>query len=543
MPVAILKDGDRKFKGKNALYSNIMAATILGEAMKRSLGPNGLDKMLVDAIGNSTVTNDGATLLKRMEIQHPIGKMLVEIAKTQDEMVGDGTTTVVILAGELLREARKLLDKKVHPSIIMNGYEIACKKAQEIMKDVALKIDIKDEAMLRKVAEVALSTKMLVEHKDILAELIVSAALKVTKKTPKGYDIDLDDMSIQRKPGGSLDETTLVNGVIIDKEIAHMAMPRRVENAKIALIVLPFEIKKTTFDSKINIQNPNQLKMFTAEEENMLRRMVGKLQDLGANILFCQREMSEKAQKILANENILAVKRVKVADMERIAKATGGKIITTIDDLEIKDLGSAKLVRERKFGKDKLVLIEGCKNPKAVTIFIRGGTDKVIDEARRSILDGLHVLKDVINEPLVLGGGGASEMQVSRKLVSFAEKTKGKEQLAIKSFAIALESIPETLVENAGHRSIDILTKLRSDHKRGNIWSGVSTLDGKVIDTYENTVLEPLIVKTQAISSANEAAQIILKIDDVIASSKSEIEDTQAKDQEESTREEKKEII
>jgi len=542
MPVAILKDGNRKSKEKNVLYSNIMAATILGQAMKSSLGPNGLDKMLVDAIGNSTVTNDGATLLKRMEIQHPIGKMLVEIAKTQDEMVGDGTTTVVILAGEFLREARELLDKKVHPSIIMNGYEIACEKAREIMKDIALKIDLKDKTMLKKIAQVAISTKMLAEHKDVLAELIMNAVLQVTRKTPKGYDIDLDDISIQRKPGGSLDETTLVNGVIIDKEIVHMTMPRRVDNAKIALIVLPFEIKKTTIDSKINIQNPDQLKMFTAEEENILRRMVGQLHDVGANVLFCQREISEKAQKMLANENILAVKRVKVADMERIAKATGGKIMTTIDELEIKDLGSAELVKERKFGKDKIVLVEGCKNPKAVTIFIRGGTDKVIDEARRSLLDGLHVLKDVINEPLVLGGGGASELEVSKKLVSLAEKTKGKEQLAIKSFAKALESIPATLVENAGHRSMDVLTKLRSDHKGDSIWSGVSPLDGRVIDTYKNGVLEPLIVKTQAISSASEAAQIILKIDDVIASCKSEIGDTQAKDQEESTHEEKKEI-
>jgi len=310
----------------------------------------------------------------------------------------------------------------------------------------------------------------------------------------------------------------------------------------IALFGNPFEIKKTTIDSKINIQNPDQLKMFTAEEENILRRMVGQLHDVGANVLCCQREISEKAQKMLANENILAVKRVKVADMERIAKATGGKIMTTIDELEIKDLGSAELVKERKFGKDKIVLVEGCKNPKAVTIFIRGGTDKVIDEARRSLLDGLHVLKDVINEPLVLGGGGASELEVSKKLVSLAEKTKGKEQLAIKSFAKALESIPATLVENAGHRSMDVLTKLRSDHKGDSIWSGVSPLDGRVIDTYKNGVLEPLIVKTQAISSASEAAQIILKIDDVIASCKSEIGDTQAKDQEESTHEEKKEI-
>jgi thermosome len=540
--MAILKDGDRKSKGKNTLYSNIMAATILGQAMKSSLGPNGLDKMLVDAIGISTVTNDGATLLKRMEVQNPIGKMLVEIAKTQEEMVGDGTTTVVILAGELLREARELLDKRIHPSIIINGYEIACEKAQEILREIALKIDLKDKTILRKVAQIAISTKMLTEHKDILAELILSAVLQVTRKTPKGYDIDLDDISIQRKPGGSLDETTLIKGVIIDKEIAHMIMPRRVDNAKIALIVLPFEIKKTTIDSKIKIQNPDQLKMFTAEEENMLRKMVGRLHNVGANVLFCQREINEKAQKILANENILAVKRVKVADMERIAKATGGKIITTTDELEINDLGSAESVKEKKFGKDKLVLVEGCKNPKAVTIFIRGGTDKVIDEARRSILDGLHVLKDLINEPLVLGGGGASELEVSKKLMTLAEKTKGKEQLAIKSFAKALESIPTTLVENAGHRSMNILTKLRSDHKRDNIWSGVSPLDGKVIDTYENGVFEPLIVKTQAISSASEAAQIILKIDDVIASSKSEIGDTQAKDQEESTREEEKEI-
>jgi len=520
-PVIILKEGTSRNRGRDAQRGNILAAKIIAETVRTSLGPRGMDKMLVDSFGDVTITNDGATILDEMEVQHPAAKMMVEVAKTQDDEVGDGTTTSVVVAGELLKKAEELIDKDVHPTVIVDGYRQASTRALEILQEIALKADPSDKQILRRVAEVSLASKLLAEHKESMAELAVNAVLQVAEKTPGGFNVDIEDIKVEKKPGESLTDTELIKGIVLDKEVVHPGMPKRIEEAKIALVDLPLEVEKTEFDAKINIENPDQMKAFLDEEENMLKNMVDKIADTGANVLLCEKGIDDVAQHYLAKDGILAVRRVKQSDIEKLVKATGAKVISNLDDLKSSDLGYAKIVEERKVADDKMVFIEGCKNPKAVTILVRGGSERLVDEAERSLHDALCVVRDVIREPLVVAGGGAPEAEMARRLREHSQKLSGKEQLAVIAFADALETVPMALAENAGLEPIDIMVQLRAAHEKGQIWAGVDIEDGKVSNLEEKGILEPLSVKAQVIKSATEAAGMILKIDDVIAAAKS----------------------
>ena len=520
-PVIILKEGTSRNRGRDAQRGNILAAKIIAETVRTSLGPRGMDKMLVDSFGDVTITNDGATILDEMEVQHPAAKMMVEVAKTQDDEVGDGTTTSVVVAGELLKKAEELIDKDVHPTVIVDGYRQASTRALEILQEIALNADPSDKQILRRVAEVSLASKLLAEHKESMAELAVNAVLQVAEKTPGGFNVDIEDIKVEKKPGESLTDTELIKGIVLDKEVVHPGMPKRIEEAKIALVDLPLEVEKTEFDAKINIENPDQMKAFLDEEENMLKNMVDKIADTGANVLLCEKGIDDVAQHYLAKDGILAVRRVKQSDIEKLVKATGAKVISNLDDLKSSDLGYAKIVEEKKVADDKMVFIEGCKNPKAVTILVRGGSERLVDEAERSLHDALCVVRDVIREPLVVAGGGAPEAEMARRLREHSQKLSGKEQLAVIAFADALETVPMALAENAGLEPIDIMVQLRAAHEKGQIWAGVDIEDGKVSDLEEKGILEPLSVKAQVIKSATEAAGMILKIDDVIAAAKS----------------------
>src|SRR2546426_382598 len=519
--IIILKEGTSRSRGQDALKANIMAAKIIAESVRSSLGPKGMDKMLVDGFGDVTITNDGATILDEMEVQHPAAKMMVEVAKTQDDEVGDGTTTSVVVAGELLKKAEELIDQGIHPTVIVDGYRQASNRALEVLDQIAIKIDPTDKATLRRVAEVSLASKILAEDKEAMAELAVNAILQVAEKTADGYKVDIDDVKVEKKPGESLTDTALIKGIVLDKEIVHPGMPKRVEDAKIALVDAPLEVEKTEFDAKINIENPEQMKAFLDEEEKMLKDMTDKISDSGANVLLCEKGIDDVAQHYLAKKGILAVRRVKQSDIEKLVKATGAKIVSNLDDLKAGDLGKAALVEERKIGDDKMTFVEGAKNPKAVTILVRGGSERLVDEAERSIHDALCVVRDVVRDPRIVGGGGAPEAEIAKQLRGFAQKQEGKEQLAVLAFANGLESVPVALAENAGLDPIDIMVQLRAAHEKGQTWYGVDVFEGKAADLKEKGVLEPHGVKMQVIKSASEAAGMILKIDDVIASSRS----------------------
>ncbi len=519
--IIILKEGTSRNRGRDAQKANITAAKIIAESVKSSLGPKGMDKMLVDGFGDVTITNDGATILKEMEVQHPAAKMMVEVAKTQDDEVGDGTTTSVIVAGELLKKAEDLIDQNVHPTIIVDGYRAASSKALEILDEIAVKIDPSDKTSLRRIAEVSLASKILSEYKNTMAELAVNAILQVAEKTPEGYKVDIDDVKVEKKPGEALSDTALIKGIVLDKEVVHPGMPKRIEDALIALVDAPLEIEKTEFDAKINIENPEQMKSFLDEEEKMLTNMVDKVKKAGANVLLCEKGIDDVAQHYLAKAGILAIRRVKQSDMEKLAKATSGRVVSNLDDLKSADLGKAQLVEERKVADDKMTFVEGARNPKAVTILIRGGSERLVDEAERSIHDALCVVRDVVLDPRVVGGGGAPEAEVARRLKEYSQKLSGKEQLGVIAFSEALESIPMALAENAGLDPIDIMVQLRAAHEKGQLWAGVDLVDGKVADLKERGIIEPLGVKIQVIKSAAEAAGMILKIDDVIAAAKS----------------------
>ena len=522
-PILILKEGTSRATGRDAQHASIAAARIVAESVKSSLGPKGMDKMLVDGFGDVTITNDGATILDEMEVQHPSAKMLVEVAKTQDDEVGDGTTTVVMLTGELLGKAEQLLDKDVHPMIVVDGYKLAAEKALEILEDVAIKVDPMDKSMLKKVASIALATKMLSEYADEVSDFVVRAVLEVAEKDAKGYKVDIDNIKVEKKPGESISDTRLIQGVLLDKEVVHPGMPKRVENAKIVLLNCPLEVEKTEFDAKLNIKNPDQMKAFLDEEQKMLRDMVDKIASAGANVAICEKGIDDVAQHFLAKKGVLAVRRVKQSDMEKLVKATGAHVVTNLEDLGSKDLGSAQLVEERKVGDDKMTFVEGCKNPKAVTVLVRGGTERIVDEAERAVHDALCVVRDVVVNPKVVAGGGAPEAEVAKRLRAYADKFSGREQLAIQAFAEALESIPMALAENAGMDPIDTQVELRTKHGQGVIWAGVDPFKGKVADMAKQNVYEPLAVKIQLVQSASEAAGMILKIDDVIAASKKEM--------------------
>jgi len=520
VPVLILKEGSSRSRGREAQHANIMAARIIAETVKSSLGPKGMDKMLVDSFGDVTITSDGRTILDEMDVQHPAAKMMVEVAKTQDNEAGDGTTTAVIIAGELLNKAEELIGKNIHPTIIIDGYKKASEKALEVLDEIAIKVGAKTQEYAKMAAMTSMASKLVAEHREYLAELAVKAILEVAEKENGKYKVDVDDVKVEKKPGESLRDTKLIQGIVLDKEVVHSGMPKRVENAKIALLDASLEIEKTEFDAKINIESPEQMEAFLKQEEEMLKSMVEKLVAVGANVVLCQKGIDDMAQHFLARNGILAVRRIKKSDMEKLAKATGGKMITNIDDMSPADLGYASLVEERKIGDDKMTFIEGCKHPRAVTILIRGGTERIVDEAERSLHDALCVAKNVVEEPKIVAGGGAPELEVSKALKKHAETLPGREQLAVKSFAEALEAVPVTLTENAGLDPIDVLSELRVRHEKGEVWTGIEVLSGKVQDMAVAGVFEPLAVKKQIIKSATEAASMILKIDDVIAAGK-----------------------
>ena len=520
IPVLVLKEGSNRSRGREAQHGNITAAKVVAESVRSALGPKGMDKMLVDNFGDTTITSDGRTILDEMDIQHPAAKMLVEVAKAQDNEAGDGTTSAVIIAGELLSRAEELIEKNVHPTIIIDGYRKAAEKALETLEKIALPVDLKSQKFLKKAATTSMGSKIVAEYKDYLADLAVKAMLAVTEKRDGVYKVDVDDVKVEKKTGESLRDTALISGIVLDKEIIRSGMPKRVENAKIALIDASLEIEKTELDSKINIESPEMIGAFLKEEETMMRDMANKILASGANVVLCQKGIDDMVQHFLARKGIIAVRRAKKSDMEKLARATGGKIVSSIDDIAASDLGYAALVEERKIGDDKMTFVEGCKNPKAVTLLIRGGTQRMTAEAERSIHDALCVIRDLIREPKIVPGGSAPEMEMASVLRRYAETMPGREQLAVRVFAEALESIAVTLAENAGLDPVDILSELRTRHEKGETWAGVEVLEGKVQDMSKAGIFEPLSVKKQIIKSANEAASMVLKIDDVIASGK-----------------------
>jgi thermosome len=521
MPVVLLKEGGTETKGRDAQKNNIAASKIIAEIVHTSLGPRGMDKMLVDSLGDVTITNDGATILKEIDVQHPAAKMLVEISKTTDNEVGDGTTSAVILAGALLENAEFLLDQNVHPTIIVDGYRKAAKKAKHFLEEIAEAISANDKTILNKIAKTSMQTKLVRKDSDQLADIIVKAVLAIAEKEGEKYNVDIDDIKVEKKAGGSIKDSVIIQGIVLDKEIVHGGMPRKISEAKIALINKALEISKTETDAKINISNPQQLKSFLDEENRMLKNMVDKVIGSGANVVLCQKGIDDMAQHYLAKAGIIAVRRIKESDLTKLAKATGARIVTNLDDLFEKDLGDAQLVEERKIEEDKWVFIEGCKHPKSVTLLLRGGSQRVVDEVERSVHDALMVVKDVIENPLIVAGGGAPETYAATKIRSWAKSLEGREQLAAEKFADSLESIPLTLSENAGMDPIDTLTALRSRQMKGEKWTGIDVMKGKIGNMKSSDIIEPLAVKLQIVSAASEAACMILRIDDVIATQKS----------------------
>ncbi|MGE5706405.1 MAG: thermosome subunit beta [Nitrososphaerales archaeon] len=521
VPVLILKEGSTQTKGRDAQKNNVTAAKLIAEIVRSSLGPRGMDKMLVDSLGDVTITNDGATVLKEIDVQHPAAKMMVEISKATDNEVGDGTTSVVVLAGALIEKAEELISKDVHPTIIVDGYRKSAQKAIEILNKIAQKIDANDKESLIKVAKTSMQTKLVSKEADELADIVVKAILQVVESVDSKNKVDIDDVKVEKKAGGSLRDTTLIQGIVLDKEVVHGGMPKRIDKAKIALLNCALEIEKTEFDAKINISSPDQMKMFLEEENRMLKDMVEKIKSSGANVVICQKGIDDIAQHYLAKSDILTVRRVKESDMTKLARATNARVVNSIDDLTSNDLGSADLVEERKVETDKWVFVEGCKHPKSVTILIRGGSQRVVDEAERSIHDALMVTKDVLEKPAIVAGGGAPEAYVASKLREWTNTLIGREQLAAEKFAEALEVIPLTLAENAGMDPIDAATDLRAKQSKGAKWMGIDARSAKITDMSKMDIFEPLSVKEQIIKSATEAASMILRIDDVIASSKS----------------------
>jgi thermosome len=520
-PVLILKEGTSRNRGKEARRNNIMAARVVGEVLRTTLGPRGMDKMLIDSLGDITITNDGATVLNEIEVEHPAAKMMVEIAKTQDDMVGDGTTTAVVLAGELLKKAEELLEQNIHPTIMVSGYRKAALKAVETIKNLGIQVELTDRATLKKVAVTSMASKAVGAAKDHLADIAVDAIRQIVEKRGDRTVADIDNIQLIKKTGKSLLESQLVNGLVIDKEVVHPGMPKLVEKAKIALIDCALEIEKTEISAEIKIHDPAQMKAFLDQENKMLQDMVDKVKASGANVVFCQKGIDDMAQHFLAKVGILAARRVKQSDMEKLARATGGIIVTNLADLRAQDLGLAGIVEQRKLGEDKMVFVEKCKDPRSVAIIIRAGLERMVDEAERAMTDALSVVSDVVETNKVVAGGGAVEVEVAKELRDYATSVGGREQLAIEAFADAMEVIPKALAENAGLEPIDILVELRSAHEKAEgKYKGVSVFTGKIENMREKGVIEPVVVKEQAIKSATESAAMILRIDDVIASTK-----------------------
>ena len=516
-PVLVLKESALQQKGKDAQQNNIAAAKLVSELVRSSLGPRGLDKMLVDSLGDVTITNDGATILKEIDVQHPAAKMMVEISKTVDNEVGDGTTSSVVFGGALLSKAEELLKKDVHSSTIVEGYQNAAEKTLEIYSELSKKITADDKESLLKIATTSMQSKLISEDSDILSKIVVDAILSIATKKGDNYTIDLENIKVEKKAGGSIQDTQIVKGIVLDKEIVHSGMPTKIEKARIALVNSALEIEKTEMSSEIRITDPTQMQMFLEEENRMLKNMVDKLHDVGANVLICQKGIDDIAQHYLAKHGIMAVRRVKESDMIKLSKATGGRVISNLDDLSDKDLGISDLAHQKKVESDKWVFIEGCKHPQSVTLLIRGGSQRVIDEVDRSIHDSLMVVKDVIEKPEIVAGGGAPESFAASQLKDWADNFDGREQLAIKKYAEALETIPLTIAENAGMDPIDTMANLRAKQNQGRKWTGIDARNTKIADMLSIDVVEPVAVKEQIVKSATEAACMILRIDDVIA--------------------------
>ena len=516
-PVLVLKESALQQKGKDAQENNITAAKLVADLVKSSLGPRGLDKMLVDPLGDVTITNDGATILKEIDVQHPAAKMMVEIAKTIDNEVGDGTTSAVIFAGSLLGKAQELLKKDIHSSVIVEGYREASVKTLEILSEISMKIQPDDKESLLKVCKTSMQSKLISEDSGPISKLVVDAILKITTKKGEKYTVDLDNIKVEKKAGASIQDTELIKGIVLDKEVVHSGMPTKIEKAKIALINTALEVEKTEMSAEIRITDPTQMQLFLEEEQRMLKTMVDKIREVGANVLLCQKGIDDIAQHYLAKNGILAIRRVKESDMTKLAKATGGRVTTNLDDISEKDLGTADLVQQKKVESDKWVFIQGCSNPKSVSILIRGGSQRVVDEVDRSMHDALMVVKDVIEKPAIVAGGGSPEAYIATVLKDWADNFDGREQLAIKKYAEALETIPLTIAENAGMDPIDTMVNLRAKQSQGKKWTGIDARNTKISDMLALDVVEPVSVKEQIIKSATETANMILRIDDVIA--------------------------
>ncbi|HLN46339.1 MAG: thermosome subunit beta [Chloroflexota bacterium] len=517
-PVLILKEGTTRNRGKEAQRNNITAARVIGEVLKTTLGPRGMDKMLIDSLGDITITNDGAAILKEIDVEHPAAKMMVEISKTQDDMVGDGTTTAVILASELLKKAEELLDQNIHPTLLVSGYRKATQKAIEIIEKIAIPVEIDDRKTLLKVALTSMSGKAVGTAREHFGEIAIDAVKQIAEQRGDKMVADIDNIQLIKKTGKSLLETQLIRGIIVDKEIVHPGMPKIKENAKIALLDSALEIEKTEMSAEIRIRDPTQMKAFLDQETNMMKEMADKIKTSGADVVFCQKGIDDMVQHFLAKEGIIATRRVKESDMDKLARATGGKV-TDLENLKSEDLGFAGLVEERRIGEDKMIFVEKCKDPHSVAILIRAGLERMVDEAERAMTDALSVVSDVVENNKIVAGGGAVEIEVGKELRRYATKIGGREQLAIEAFADAIEVIPKTLAENGGLEAIDVLVELRSAHEKEDGQNkGINVFTGKIQDSIANGVIEPINVKEQAIKSASESASMILRIDDVITS-------------------------
>ena len=519
VPILLLKEGATETKGEDARKNSFAAVKLIAQVIRSSLGPRGMDKMLVGSTGDVTITNDGSTILKEIDVEHPVAKMMVEVAKSVDSEAGDGTKSVVVLAGSLIENAEELINKDVHPTIVVEGYREASKKAIEFLKKISIEIDPKDKAFLSKISLTSMASKLVTTNSQVLSGIVIDAALNVAEELEKNkFKIDLDNIKVEKKVGASLHDSQLIQGIVMDKEIVHDGMPKKIEGAKIVLLNSALEIEKTKFDAKLDISSPDQMQNFLNEEERMLKSMVDKISASGANVVICQKGIDDIAQNYLAKAGIIALRRIKESDMSKLSKATGARIVTNTDELSKDDIGHAELVEERKVETDKWVFIEGCKNPKSVTILIRGGSKTLVDEAERSIHDALMAIKDVIEYPYVVVGGGASEAVVSRKLREWSASLASRKQLAVEKYADAVESIPLVLAENAGMSVIDTQAQLRTKSKEaGKARYGIDVFKGKIADLSSRDIYEPLSVKNQIINSATEAACLILRIDDIIS--------------------------
>ena len=516
--VIVLREDTQRSKGRDARKSNMMAAQIIAEVLKTTLGPRGMDKMLIDSLGDITITSDGATILDEIDVQHPAAKMMIEVAKTQDKEVGDGTTTAVLLAGELLKKAGELLEDKIHPSIIISGYRKAAEKALETLEGVSKDVDLDDRDTLMKLSNTSIRSKAVSSVRDHLSGIVIDAIKQVVEERDGTVIADVDNVQIVKKVGEGLRDTQLVKGIIVDKEVVHAGMPKKIKKAKIMLLDTPLEVKKTEFDAEIKITSPDSIKAFLDQESDMLKRKVDQVMETGANVLFCQKGIDDVAQHYLAKAGVLSARRVKKSDMEKLAKATGGKVVNNLADMKKSDLGVCGVVEEKKVGNDKMIFVEECKDPKAVAIFIRAGLERMIDEAERSLNDALYVISDVAKTPKMVAGGGSVEMEMSKAVRGYAAQVGGREQLAIEAFADALEIIPRTLAENAGLDILDTMVAMKTAHaKKEGAYMGVNVYDEGVIDMMGAGVVEPTVVKEQAIKSGIEVASMILRIDDVVA--------------------------